>query len=560
MKLAAFITTNLEQILEEWDVFAKTLFPANPGASELMLRDHAREILQEVAQDIETSQSPEQQTTKSRGESPQKVDPKSAAGIHGTVRHNSGFTLVQLTSEYRALRATVFRLWMPQMEPVTQDVVQDITRFNEAIDEALAESVMTYSGNADRTRDTFLAILGHDLRSPLHTMNMAGRYLSKASIGNTGTQQMGARVLRSAANMSSMVSDLLEYARTQLGGDIPLTRQRVDVLDICQAALEDAQAGHPDCPFDLQASGNLVGEFDGPRLQQIFSNLLNNAAQYGAPSEVGKTTMNSLSRPKPSLITCTMPPWSSTSARTIDKPIPRPPSERSSVPVACVNKSKMKGCSSGSIPTPRSFTETATMPFGRICADNAMVSVCREYLLALRSRLEKTCDMRTGSPLTMTDSCGKSMLRVWPWASREGRAISTACSTISARSRGLLRKVILPVRTRDASSKSSSSRFMWLTCRTRSSWICGISGCEDVSLPSISAARPIGASGLRSSWASMAKNSFCRRLDASARSCRSRASSDAITRFSLAVRSLETRGSGSWATMVLHFKKLRRCG
>lgn len=242
------------------------------------------EILQEVAQDIETSQSPEQQTSKSRGESPQKVDPKSAAGIHGTVRHNSGFTLVQLTSEYRALRATVFRLWMPQMEPVTQNVVQDITRFNEAIDEALAESVMTYSGNADRTRDTFLAILGHDLRSPLHTMNMAGRYLSKASIGNTGTQQMGARVLRSAANMSSMVSDLLEYARTQLGGDIPLTRQRVDVLDICQAALEDAQAGHPDCPFDLQASGNLVGQFDGPRLQQIFSNLLNNAAQYRSPS------------------------------------------------------------------------------------------------------------------------------------------------------------------------------------------------------------------------------------------------------------------------------------
>jgi signal transduction histidine kinase len=284
MRLAAFITANLEQILQEWDEFAKTLFTVTPQASDLLLRDHAREILQDMTRDIETCQSADEQTIKSKGEKSQKMDHESAAELHGTQRQAIGFSLTQLTSEYRALRATVFRLWMPSMEPATPDVVQDITRFNEAIDEALAESVVTYSDNADRTRDTFLAILGHDLRSPLHTMNMAGRYLSNSSIGNTGTQQMGARVLRSAASMSAMVNDLLEYARTQLGGNIPLKRQRVDVVDVCGAAIADAQAGHPECPFELQASGDLVGLFDGPRLQQVFSNLLNNAAQYRAPS------------------------------------------------------------------------------------------------------------------------------------------------------------------------------------------------------------------------------------------------------------------------------------
>ena len=281
MKLAAFITTNIEHILSEWDVFAKTLFPVSLHASPLLLRDHAREVLQELTQDIETGQSAQQQIDKSKSE-PSDVDMKSAASEHGTQREASGFTLIQLTSEYRSFRATVFRLWMPSMEPTTQDVLEDIMRFNEAIDQALAESVVTYSENADRTRDTFLAILGHDLRSPLFTMTMAGNYFTRLETGIAGAHEMGSRVSRSAASMTAMVNDLLEYARTQLGGTIPLSPARVNVHDICYAAMQDAQAGHPECPFALQASGDTTGLFDGPRLQQVFSNLLNNAAQYRA--------------------------------------------------------------------------------------------------------------------------------------------------------------------------------------------------------------------------------------------------------------------------------------
>jgi K+-sensing histidine kinase KdpD len=48
-----------------------------------------------------------------------------------------------------------------------------MARFNEAMDQAIAESVVTFSASADRTRDTFLAMLGHDLRSPLFVMTMA---------------------------------------------------------------------------------------------------------------------------------------------------------------------------------------------------------------------------------------------------------------------------------------------------------------------------------------------------------------------------------------------------
>lgn len=280
MKLSTFITAHLEKILFEWDAFAKTLFPVSPAPPHHILRDHAGEILQEIVVDLDTHQTAEQQTEKSKGQLDEHVNKKSAAAIHGTLRQASGFTLTQLTAEYRALRATVLRLWMPHMQLGTHESAADMMRFNEAMDQALAESVVTYSENADRTRDTFLAILGHDLRSPLFTMKLAGSYLMRPAIGTEGTREMGARVARSAANMTAMVKDLLEYARTQLGGEIPLTRLPENMATICQAALDDTQAGYPDCPFELETSGDMSGVFDSARLQQLFSNLLNNAAQY----------------------------------------------------------------------------------------------------------------------------------------------------------------------------------------------------------------------------------------------------------------------------------------
>lgn len=80
--------------------------------------------------------------------------------------------------------------------------------------------------------------------------------------------------------MTTMVNDLLEYARTQLGGSIPIRPVLADIVEICQAAVDDASATHPDCVFQLEIAGERIGDYDAPRLAQVFSNLLNNAAQY----------------------------------------------------------------------------------------------------------------------------------------------------------------------------------------------------------------------------------------------------------------------------------------
>jgi signal transduction histidine kinase len=196
------------------------------------------------------------------------------------VREASGFTLVQLIAEYRALRASVLRLWQQQSEPVTNATIDDLMRFNEAIDQALAESIHEFSEHAQRTRETFLAMLGHDLRTPLHTITLAADYLNGASLQRDDVVRTSVRLKRNAARMTAMVHDLLEYSRVQLGGKMRIVRTPFNFKELAEAALLDTSAAYPDCPFELETSGDLIASVDGARVHQMLTNLLTNAALY----------------------------------------------------------------------------------------------------------------------------------------------------------------------------------------------------------------------------------------------------------------------------------------
>lgn len=280
MKLSRFILSRMDEILGEWEEFARSL--STPGVTSPAedLRDHARQMLQAIAADMTIVESEQQKKDKSISEVSGKIDKSSAASIHGSLRQRSGYTMPQVTAEFRAMRASVLRLWMNASTRTSKANIDEILRFNEAIDQALQESAIQFAEQSDRTRDTFLAMLGHDLRSPLATMTMAGAYLVRPSLEQADALQIGGRVSRSAASMTTMVNDLLEYARTQLGGTVPIKLVLGDIFDICQAALDDAATAHPDCIFKLETSGEHIGDYDAPRLAQVFSNLLNNAAQY----------------------------------------------------------------------------------------------------------------------------------------------------------------------------------------------------------------------------------------------------------------------------------------
>ena len=283
MKLDLFIQKNMEAILAEWEAFARTLSPASGKMSKLALRDHARQILLTIALDIETAQNPAEQMAKSKGQAPDTEAGQSAASVHGALRQASDFSLIELSAEFRALRACVLRLWLPELKEMTASTADEMVRFNEAIDQALAESVVTYTARADHMRELFLAILGHDLRAPLSSMTIAGELLTSGKIDLTQMLDIGRRVKRGSRLMSSMVEDLIGFTRTQLGAGMPTLLHYADLKDVCQAAIEDARASHTETEFELETEGALTGHFDAVRMHQLITNLLVNAAQYGTP-------------------------------------------------------------------------------------------------------------------------------------------------------------------------------------------------------------------------------------------------------------------------------------
>jgi signal transduction histidine kinase len=285
MTLAQFITENLEEILVEWEAFAASLLAPGEVMTPLALRDHAKQILQAITLDIVAGQTELEQAYKSKGYVRIAEATRTAAMTHGSLRYLAGFDLRQLAAEFRALRASVLRLWLKR--GVDGDAAfYEMTRFNEAIDQALAESIANYSDEVARSRDTFLAILGHDLRNPLSAIANSSLFLASPGLLPPGAPlEAVRRISRSAAKMSSMIRDLLEYTRTRLGRAIPISPERVSMQQICAMALDEIRAVHPEKIFRLETSGELEGQFDSERLQQVLSNLLSNAVRYGARSE-----------------------------------------------------------------------------------------------------------------------------------------------------------------------------------------------------------------------------------------------------------------------------------
>ena len=282
MRLADFIETNMEEILSDWEEFARTLLPASGGMSMSALRDHAEQIMHAVAQDLRKNQSRSEQAAKSRGETVRSApSPETAAETHAVLRATGGFTIQQMVAEYRALRAAVLRRWADSHEP-GPDTLGDMTRFNEAIDQAVAESVDFFTVETERWRNVFLGVLGHDLRGPLNAILLTSRLLAQMNDG-TPVNDVITRLIRGGERMRQLLDDLLDYNRGSLDLGIPVTPAITDLALTCQEEIELQRVAWPDNVIDLVSEGPTQGMWDASRLKQVVGNLIANAAKYGDP-------------------------------------------------------------------------------------------------------------------------------------------------------------------------------------------------------------------------------------------------------------------------------------
>ncbi|VVQ22219.1 Adaptive-response sensory-kinase SasA [Pseudomonas fluorescens] len=283
MRLPLFIRQNVDRIVDEWEEFASTITPAAEHLDSKALRDHASAILLAAARDMEKPQTVKEQAAKAKGEGLDKTPSLDEAGAsHGELRHTVGFDLVQMTSEFRHLRACVIRRWVESLESPDSAYFQDMIRFNEAIDEALAESTAAYAEQVNHSRDIFLAILGHDLRAPLQAVSMSTELLLRKTRLEGDALSCALNIKRGARHMAAMVSDLLELVRSRLGKSLPIEPVPMDLADAVRAAIAEACAGNPECDPTLNVSGDTRGTWDGGRLDQLLQNLIGNALQHGS--------------------------------------------------------------------------------------------------------------------------------------------------------------------------------------------------------------------------------------------------------------------------------------
>lgn len=282
-RLSTFILDNIETILEQWEKFARSLKPGRL-MTVAALRDDAEQMLRFVAADIETGQSKQAQHLKATGRGPQLADGvNSAAHTHGSARAVDHFTFAEMVSEYRALRAAVTRMWLDSAGVHEESVVQ-LVRFNEAIDQVLAESVVRFAATLERESDLFTASVGHDLRNPLNAIVSSAEFVARSSRLPDEERAAAERIVRSANRMTDLVGQLQDYSRTRLAGLLQLSLGPANVSAICRDVIAEIAAAHPTYTLQFSESGDTSVVGDRERLGQLMSNLIGNAVQHGTPS------------------------------------------------------------------------------------------------------------------------------------------------------------------------------------------------------------------------------------------------------------------------------------
>ena len=150
----------------------------------------------------------------------------------------------------------------------------------------LVRAVNAHRSQTEATRAQLLAMLGHDLRDPLHSISMAGMVLERTgSAGNANQPTLGKRIQSSTNRMQRMISQVLDMSRIDRGMGLGVTLEPVDLKALLVDLMDEARMAYPSIPLDLICDDAAIVNADNGRLAQVLSNLLSNARHHGEPGK-----------------------------------------------------------------------------------------------------------------------------------------------------------------------------------------------------------------------------------------------------------------------------------
>jgi signal transduction histidine kinase len=263
-RVADFIRTNEARIATLWEDEVRAELPALKNMSRPVLLDHLQEFLEGLANWLE-----------GKTEDADRAFHNLVEG-HALQRLGYGVGLETLTREYSKIRLVLLRELAAERDLPTESML----RLHEGMDRAMNDAIRRYATRREEVRERFMAILGHDLRDPLSTVQISANMLAANPGLKPELRLVASRISRASTRMSRMIADVLDFARGHLGTGIPANPTLNDMGEICRAAVDELGAANPQRQITVEASGDLRGAFDRDRVHQALGNLISNALHH----------------------------------------------------------------------------------------------------------------------------------------------------------------------------------------------------------------------------------------------------------------------------------------
>jgi signal transduction histidine kinase/CheY-like chemotaxis protein len=309
MRLASWIAGNIEPILAEWEDFARRIWPGDVQALPAELRDDAERILHAAVHDMRRASSRAEQSKKSGDiahaeEIGKGRGSNGASEVHRTGRVGSGCEMLAVIAGFRALRASVLRLWNENVPyPCSKEDLDDVTCFNEAMDQSLTFAVASFLNKnefshaatlaaeqksredaeaANRAKDLFLATLSHEIRTPLNAIVGWLTILRGGKCDPADLMEGLAVMERNARVQVQLMEDVLDISRI-VSGKLHLDLRPCDLAEAIQSGVatvrQAAEARQILLKLQLDPGANEV-VCDSVRIQQVVWNLVSNAVKF----------------------------------------------------------------------------------------------------------------------------------------------------------------------------------------------------------------------------------------------------------------------------------------